>query len=103
MIKMLILLERREDMTYDEFEEYYMEEHAPMVERMPNVERYVNDLPTDPGRSAYDAVAELWFEDANALGAAFDSEAGQAVKADAEEFVADRTTLIVEESVRFDR
>jgi uncharacterized protein (TIGR02118 family) len=103
MVKMVILLERREDMSFEEFEEYYRTEHAPLVEEMDEVERYVIDFPTDPEKSAYDAVAELYFEDVGALSAGFGSEAGRAVEADAENFASDQTTLIVEESVQFDR
>lgn len=103
MVKMLILLDRKDDMSFEEFHEYYMEEHAPLVEEMDAVDRYVVDFPTDPEKSAYDAVAELYFEDVAALGSAFETDAGQAVQADAENFAADQTSLIVEESVQFDR
>lgn len=100
---MVILLERREDMSHEEFAEYWREEHAPLVAEMPDVERYSIGLPRDPADSAYDGVAELYFEDMAALAAAWGSEAGQTVEADADEFAADQTTMILEESVEFER
>jgi uncharacterized protein (TIGR02118 family) len=103
MVKMLILLDRKADMSFEEFREYYVEEHAPLVEEMDEVDRYVVDFPTDPEKSAHDAVAELYFEDVAALGTGFESEAGGAVQADADNFAAEQTTLIVEESVQFER
>lgn len=44
-------------------------------------------LPDPNGSSAYDAVAEDWFDDAAAMGAAFASPQGQAVAADVPSFL----------------
>ncbi len=100
---MLILLERREDMSHEEFADYWLNDHAPLIEEMPHVQRYSADLPTQPSKAPYDGVAELVFEDMGALSAAFDSEAGQQVEADTENFVGEQTTLILEGNLQFDR
>lgn len=86
MVKMVVLLVRKESFTHEEFAAYWEEEHAPLVDELPNVQRYTTSLPTDPEKSAYDGIAELYFEDMAALGEAFDSEAGDALLADAAEF-----------------
>ena len=86
MVKMVALLVRDESLTHEEFATYWEEEHAPLVDDLPNVQRYTTSLPTDPEGSAYDGIAELYFEDMAALGEAFDSEAGEALLADAAEF-----------------
>lgn len=86
MVKMVVLLVRKESLSYEEFLTYWEEEHVPLVEELPGVERYVTSHPTDPTKSAYDGVAEVYFEDMETLGAAFDSEAGEALLADAEAF-----------------
>lgn len=86
MVKMVALLVRKESLSHEEFATYWEEEHAPLVDDLPNVQRYVTSLPTDPEESAYDGIAELYFEDMAALGAAFESEAGEAVLEDAAEF-----------------
>ena len=86
MVKMVVLLIRKESFTHEEFVTYWEEEHAPLVEELPNVERYVTSVPTEPEKSAYDGIAELYFEDMAALGEAFDTDAGDALLADAAEF-----------------
>jgi len=86
MVKMVVLLVRKASLTYEEFRTHWEQEHVPLVEALPGVERYVTSHPTDPEQSAYDGVAEVYFEDMETLGAAFDSEAGEALLADAEEF-----------------
>jgi uncharacterized protein (TIGR02118 family) len=86
MVKMVVLLVRKESFSHEEFKTYWAEEHAPLVADLPNVQRYTTSLPTDPEKSAYDGIAELYFEDMAALGAAFDDEAGEALLADAAAF-----------------
>ncbi|MEF8801095.1 MAG: EthD family reductase [Halolamina sp.] len=86
MVKMVALLVREDSLSHEEFATYWEEEHAPLVDDLPNVQRYVTSLPTDPEESAYDGLAELYFEDMAALGAAFDSAAGEALLEDAAEF-----------------
>ncbi|MFW5935134.1 MAG: EthD family reductase [Halolamina sp.] len=103
MVKMVVLLVRAESLSYEEFRSYWEEEHVPLVEELPDVERYVTSHPTDPEKSAYDGVAEVYFEDMAALGAAFDSDAGEALLADAEEFSDQEAgeVLYMDEETRF--
>ncbi|GAB7093608.1 hypothetical protein JCM30237_07600 [Halolamina litorea] len=103
MVKMVVLLVRKESLDYDAFREYWENEHVPLVEELPGVERYVTSHPTDPEKSAYDGVAEVYFEDMETLSAAFDSEAGQALQADAAEFSDQEAgeTLFMEETEQF--
>lgn len=104
MIKLVTLLVRREGLTHEEFVDYWLTEHAPRAKEMPNVKKYVTDLPTDPEKSSYDGIAELYFEDVGALGEAFDSDTGQAVEADLQNFAEpdEGPTMIVEEEVQLD-
>lgn len=101
MLKLVNLLVRGEGWDHRAFVERLRGEHVPMAEDLPGVERYTTSVPRDPERSAYDAVAELYFEDTAALGMAFDGEAGQAVQTDAEAFadMEASETLVVEEEV----
>lgn len=103
-MKTVILLVRREDWTHEEFAEYWETEHAPLVDDVPGVRKYATSLPTDPERSEYDGIAEIYFDDTAAMGEAFESEAGQALQADAAEFadMEASPTLYVEETVRLD-
>jgi uncharacterized protein (TIGR02118 family) len=104
MVKMVVLLVRKESYSHDEFTTYWEKEHAPLVDDLPNVQRYLTSLPTDPEESAYDGIAELYFEDMAALGEAFDSAAGDALLEDAAEFTNQEAgeVLYMEETVQLD-
>jgi len=104
MVKMVVLLVRKASLTYEEFLTHWEEEHVPLVEELPAVDRYVTSHPTDPEQSAYDGVAEVYFEDMETLGAAFDSEAGERLLADAEAFTDQDAgeVLYMEEETRFE-
>ena len=93
MIKLVFTLRRREDMTREEFQRYWREQHAPLVRRHADalrIRRYVQvhardtDLdeaiagPRGSEPRVYDGVAELWWDSLEELVAAFSSDAGQA-------------------------
>jgi uncharacterized protein (TIGR02118 family) len=93
MIKLVFTLRRREDMTREEFQRYWREQHAPLVTRHADalhIRRYVQvhacdtDLdeaiagPRGSEPRFYDGVAELWWESLEELVAAFSSDAGRA-------------------------
>ena len=93
MIKLVFTLRRREDMTREEFQTYWREQHAPLVRRHADalrIRRYVQvharDTNLDEAIAGlrgseprfYDGVAELWWDSLEELVAAFSSDAGQA-------------------------
>jgi uncharacterized protein (TIGR02118 family) len=93
MLKLTFTLRRREDMTREEFQRYWREEHAPIVAKHAEtlrIKRYVQvhsrDTDLDEAVSAqrgtplrhFDGVAELWWESMDELMAAYASEEGQA-------------------------
>jgi uncharacterized protein (TIGR02118 family) len=97
VIKVIVLLARRDGMSQEEFARYARDHHFPLVTKLPGLRRLViNRVLPDPNGPppAYDAVAEDWFDDLAAMGAAFASPAGQAVIADAANFL-DMTRLQV--------
>ena len=69
-----ILLTRREDMTHEEFRDYWLDEHAPLVEEMPGVARYTATLPTAPDHAEFDGLADLYFTDRDAMLASMGQE-----------------------------
>ncbi len=90
MVKVIALLPRRADLSREEFERYARETHTPLVARFPGLRRLVCNfvLPYALGRApAYDAVFEVWFDDAAGMRAAFASPEGQAEIADAPNFL----------------
>lgn len=104
MIKLVEFLERDPDLTHEEFVEYWLDEHADLAAELPGLKGYRTSVPTDPESAPYDGVLEFYFEDQAALGAAFESETGEAVLADAAEFCAPGAgpRMIVEEHVHVD-
>ncbi|MCA1647155.1 MAG: EthD domain-containing protein [Chloroflexi bacterium] len=90
MVKVILLLNRREGMSVDEFRRYAREQHAPFCYSYLDSPGWSSTTPslTIPAPPPpYDAIAEDWFESAEAMGAAFQSPAGQAVQADAPKFL----------------
>lgn len=70
-LKVSCFLTRRQDLTREQFHQYWTEKHTPMlakpVEGFPRVLRYVQLHPVSGGvaalyTAAYDDVAEIWFE-----------------------------------------
>jgi uncharacterized protein (TIGR02118 family) len=90
-------------MSPEAFARYAQEQHLPFVTQLPGLRRLViNQVLPDPNGPppAFDAIAEDWFDDLAAMGAAFASPEGQAVLADDPNFP-DMTRLqllVVEEA-----
>jgi uncharacterized protein (TIGR02118 family) len=90
VVKVIVLLPRRSDMSPEAFARYAQEQHLPFVTQLPGLRRLViNQVLPDPNGPppAFDGIAEDWFDDLAAMGAAFASPEGQAVLADAPNFL----------------
>jgi uncharacterized protein (TIGR02118 family) len=96
VIKLVFCLRRRDGMTREEFQSYWRETHAPLVQSHAaalGIRRYVQVHSIDDAVSVavggsrnaedppFDGVAELWFDSLDAIAAAGGSEAGQAAGA----------------------
>ena len=105
MIKLVNLVVKKPDYSHEEFVERWTGEHADIAKELPGLKRYSTSLPTDPERAEYDGIVELYFEDMDALKAAFSSEIGERVNVDAAEFIdmEQGPTLYVEETTHVDR
>jgi uncharacterized protein (TIGR02118 family) len=91
MIKLIMCLTRRSDLSREEFKEYWMNNHGPFF--MSNaaamgakkyVQSHTIDSPLNEGMRAsrgmlpeYDGVAEVWFESEEALMEGMSSPEGQ--------------------------
>lgn len=90
MVKAIILISRQEGTSPERFRQHFDERHRPLVAKLPGLRKLVvNHVLPDPNGPppAYDAIAEDWFDDPAALAAAFASPEGQAVLADAQQFL----------------
>ncbi len=98
MIKVIVVLHRRPDLSREEFVRYWREVHAPLAEKMPGVRRYVINPTAEAfamGEPSFDGVAELWFDDAAAARGAFASPAGVATTRDVVNFAQPQKVQIV--------
>ncbi|WP_138797605.1 EthD family reductase [Halostella sp. PRR32] len=67
-------LVRQDGMSHEEFVDYWQNNHTPIAREIEGVVRYATVLPTDPENAEFDGIAELYFEDKDALYDALGSE-----------------------------
>jgi uncharacterized protein (TIGR02118 family) len=114
MYKHVALLVRQDGLTHEEFVDYWQTNHTPIAGEIEGVVRYATVEPTDPESAEFDGIAELYFEELDALHDALGSEGerdydpakGKAAEAreDVDNFLAveERPRLIGEEIVEKD-
>jgi len=89
MIKFMVVLYRRPDLSEKEFQAYLRGVHGPMAEAIPDLLHYTqNFVVPDPTRKhpGWDAIVELFWADRETMEAAWASPEGQAATADLVEF-----------------
>ena len=89
MIKFVVVLYRRPGMTREDFSAFLRTTHRNLARRLPGLRRYVQNHPAqDATRKtpAWDAVVELYWDDREAMEAAWASPEGVAATADLEAF-----------------
>jgi len=96
MIKAVVLLKRKDGMSFEDFSHWLLEEHRPLVLKLPGLKRYQINVAKD-GEADYDGFSELWFDSEDALLAAYGTDDGKAVAADSLAHVKVRKRLIVAE------
>jgi uncharacterized protein (TIGR02118 family) len=104
MLKFMVVLYKRPDMSSENFRSYLREVHGPLAKNLPGLRRYVqNFVHADPKRTPpdWDAVVELYFDNWAEMEAAWTSEEGATSDADLPAFAdLNRTTWsVVDEAV----
>ena len=85
MLKFMVVLYRRPDLTRQQFRHHLQEIHGPLAMSLPGLRKYVQNHVCDDSKRAspgWDAVIELYFEDWQSMEAAWDSSQGTASDAD---------------------
>ncbi len=95
MIKSLSLLSRKDGLTHEEFTKHWVEVHAPLARHVPGLKKYVlshviterfrPDIPSIPGD--VDGIAELWYDDLEAMQRANASPEAKRLHADGATFI----------------
>lgn len=91
MIKVTEIVKRAKGLTVEEFQDHWLHSHGPIVAEMPGLLRYAQSH-TRPGgyrrgEPAYDGIAELWFQDKEALRSIATTDEFAAAKADEPKFI----------------
>lgn len=96
LVKGVWQLKRKAGMPLGEFRKYWIDVHGALGAKLPGLRRYVQSHLMDEAylyaEPAYDGVAQLWFDRAEAMKTAFESPAGKELAADGPKFV-DNSTL----------
>jgi uncharacterized protein (TIGR02118 family) len=103
MLKFIVVLYRRPGLTRAEFRRHLVEVHAPLAKSLPGLKKYLqNHVCDDPKRKfpGWDAIVELYFENWEAMEAAWASPQGAASDADLPAFAdLSRTTWSAVEEI----
>src|ERR1700693_4972888 len=90
LIKAVYQLKKLDGMSVDEFRKYWIEIHGNLGSKLPGLRRYVQSHLIDEAylyaRPHFDGVAQLWFDSAEAMRAAFESPQGKALAEDGPKF-----------------
>ena len=85
MLKFMVVVYRRPDLTPAQFRQHLEKIHAPLARKLPGLKRYKqNHAATDPSRPhpEWDAIVELYFDSWELMEAAWASPQGAASDAD---------------------
>ncbi len=84
MIKFVVVLYKRPDLTPEQFRRHLQDVHGPLAKNFPGLRRYIQNFAcADPKRTpVWDAVIELYFDDWSTMEAAWASPEGKASDAD---------------------
>ena len=97
MVKLTSLFGHPEDP--ETFEEHYANQHLPLAEKIPNVQRFESGRvgAVDDGKPPYYRIAELWFGSAERMGEALSSPEEEAVTVDLSNFATGEVMFFVSE------
>ena len=106
MLKTIVLIKRRPDLTQAQFLDHWQSRHTPLVTALPGMRRYVqNHVDPDilPGLSEFDGMAESWWDDAAAIHALRGTPELRAMRDDEKNFILPEATqtLVVRERETF--
>src|SRR5258708_37860974 len=105
MIKLVYCITKKAGLTDQEFSDYWKNVHGPIGARIPGLCKLVQShrllVPGDKYQPDYDGVAELWFDDMEALLAARQSPEWKAASQDEANFIDHKkvASLVSEEHV----
>jgi uncharacterized protein (TIGR02118 family) len=85
MLKFIVVIYRRPDLTREQFRRHLQEIHGPFAKNLPGLRKYVQNIVCDDSKRkspGWDAVVELYFDDWSSMEAAWASPQGAVSDAD---------------------
>ncbi|MET0596795.1 MAG: EthD family reductase [Mesorhizobium sp.] len=102
MIKVMALMKRREDMSFEDFRKWILDDHVAFARNLPGLKKYTsNVLLSENPDAPFDGVSEMYFEDEAAMAAAFATDAGKAAGGDAAGHCSHRFRMVCQEKPQF--
>jgi len=103
-VKLIALLKAKPGMTREEFARRWVDGHAPLTLKFPNLKGYrinvaIEEYQELEGELPYDGTAELWWDSLEEMQADFATDEAAAAVADADTFTVVRTHIYTEEFV----
>lgn len=103
-VKLIALLKAEPGMSREEFEQRWVEGHAPLTLKFKNLKGYRINVAIDEyqeieGELPYDGTAELWWDSIEEMQEDFDSPEAETAVADADEFTVVRTHIYTREHI----
>jgi uncharacterized protein (TIGR02118 family) len=101
------VLTKRDDLTIEQFREYWTQVHAPMASALPGLVEYIQHHVVESfSRASFpapdqtiDGITELVFESREAMHAALSSALGERLAEDARNFMSQMRAYVVEDLV----
>ena len=97
MFKAIILLKKKNEVSPEDFENWWINEHSSKAAMLPKIRKLCFNLVENYSDNAYDGVAEQWFDSQEDFENAYASEIGKKVAADSISNVLKRDRLFVKE------
>lgn len=107
-VKLIALLKAKPGMSREEFGRRWIDGHAPLTLRFPNLKGYRINIAIDEyqeieGELPYDGTAEMWWDSLEDMQADFASPEAETAVADADTFTVVRTHVFTREAVLLDK
>ena len=89
MLKIVSVIRRRPDLSFEEFLAHWQAVHPGFVSQLPGLRRYIQSpaLPHPRRTWPWDGMAQLWFDDIAAIKVAFESPAADRMREDEKNFI----------------
>ena len=97
MFKAIILLKKKEEVSSEEFINWWINSHSSKAAMLPKIRKLCFNLVENEDDKAYDGIAEQWFDTQEDFENAYASEIGKKVAADSISNVLKRDRLFVSE------